>query len=52
VLKDTKKGEHVPDSVSISITMQYRAIFVVVDGINVWYWIGSHSEYNRFTGKS
>ena len=50
-LKETKKGSHVPNSHSVSITMQYRAIyFVDKDGINVWYWIGTHADYDRFTG--
>jgi hypothetical protein len=49
-LKDTKKGRHVPGSFSVSITMQYRAIYVASGGINVWYWIGTHAEYDAFTG--
>ena len=49
-LADSKKGHHVSGSYSVSITMQYRAIYVVVDGINVWYWIGTHADYDRFTG--
>lgn len=36
---------------SVSITMQYRAIYVVDGDTNVWYWIGSHSDYNNFIGK-
>ena len=51
-LYDTKKGSHSPNSVSISISAQYRAISVVVDDINVWYWRVTHAEYNRFTGHS
>jgi hypothetical protein len=50
-LADNKKAAHVPGSWSVSITMQYRAIYVVVDGINVWYWIGTHADYDTFTGK-
>jgi hypothetical protein len=50
-LQDRKKGSHLPGSFSVSITMQYRAIYVEADdGQNVWYWIGTHSEYDRFTG--
>lgn len=29
--------------------MQYRAIFVDIAGINVWYWTGTHAEYKNFT---
>lgn len=50
-LADTKKGHHVPGSCSVTVTMQYRAIYVVRDGINVWYWIGPHAEYDAFTGR-
>lgn len=52
-LLDRKAGKHVPGSYSVSVTMQYRAIYVVdpSDGTNVWYWIGTHADYDRFTGK-
>jgi hypothetical protein len=30
--------------------MQYRAIYAVADGKNVWYWVGTHAEYDIFTG--
>src|SRR5688500_8361951 len=50
-LVDNKRGSHEPNSFSVSVTMQYRAIyFVADDGINVWYWIGSHADYKHFTG--
>lgn len=49
-LIDKKSGKHAPDSISVSITMQYRAIYVSADGMNVWYWIGTHAQYNSFTG--
>ena len=37
-------------SISITPTMQYRAIYHDIDGINHWYWIGTHAEYKKFTG--
>ena len=49
-LDDKKSGSHAPDSYSVSITMQYRAIYVQERGVNIWYWIGTHAEYDRFTG--
>jgi hypothetical protein len=49
-LNDNRKGRHRYGSVSVSITMQYRAIYVEVDGVNVWYWIGTHAQYKVFTG--
>lgn len=51
-LLDNKQGSHAPDSFSVSITMQYRAIYFVDEptGQNVWYWIGTHADYDQFTG--
>ena len=51
-LKDNKKGSHYPYSFSVSINMQYRAIYFVGNSTNVWYWVGTHAAYNQFTGKS
>jgi hypothetical protein len=31
--------------------MQYRAIYVLGDdGVNVWYWIGTHADFDVFAG--
>ena len=49
-LADRKTGHHQAKSFSVSITMQYRAVYVADSGVNVWYWIGTHAEYDRFTG--
>ena len=50
-LNETHRGHHQPGSFSVSINKQYRAIyFVGENGVNVWYWIGTHSDYNHFTG--
>jgi hypothetical protein len=50
-LKDTKKGQHCAGSFSVSPTMQYRAIYVSNgQGVNIWYWLGTHAEYKIFTG--
>lgn len=50
-LSDTHTGKHRAGSRSVSITMQYRAIYVVDGDTNVWYWIGSHNDYENFTGR-
>jgi hypothetical protein len=50
-LVDTKKGRHRKASRSIAVTRRYRAIYVVDGPTNVWYWIGSHEDYNNFVGK-
>jgi hypothetical protein len=49
-LHDSKKSRHRTGSRAVSITRAYRAIYVVEDDTNVWYWIGSHEDYNRFVG--
>jgi hypothetical protein len=49
-LKEIKKGHHRVGSISITPTMQYRALYFEVDGVNEWYWIGTHADYKRFTG--
>ncbi|MCE9567045.1 MAG: hypothetical protein K8U57_34010 [Planctomycetes bacterium] len=51
-LKDMKRGHHESGSISVSVNMQYRAIYVVNGNINLWYWIGTHAQYNHFTGKN
>lgn len=40
-----------PGSYSVSINMNYRAVYVVDGDCNVWYWCGTHGDYNRFTGQ-
>ena len=51
-LEDRRGASHVPETISISITMQYRALYVHDNGVNVWYWIGSHAAYKTFTASS
>ena len=50
-LADTRRGRHRRGSRAVSITRRYRAIYVEDGSTNVWYWIGSHEDYNNFTGK-
>ena len=49
-LHDTKKGRHRNGSNAVAITRRYRAIYVTEGPTNVWYWIGSHEDYNNFVG--
>lgn len=49
-LKPNHRGKHIQPSWSVSITRQYRAVFFKDGDTNVWYWIGSHSEYNSLVG--
>jgi len=49
-LEDNRQGSHQPHSFSVSVTRIYRAIYVVDGPTNVWYWIGTHADYDHFTG--
>jgi hypothetical protein len=50
-LTPCKLGKHIEPSWSVSLNMQYRAIYTVVNGANAWYWIGSHAAYDVFIGR-
>ncbi len=50
-LKDNSRSDHKDGSFAVSVTYRYRAIYFVDEGQNVWYWIGSHEDYNNFVGK-
>lgn len=52
-LRDHGRGRHREGSLSVSITARYRAIYFhnPETNNNVWYWIGSHSDYNNFVGE-
>src|SRR5262249_54337027 len=47
----TKRGRHMEGSRAVSVTQKYRAIYVTQQGINVWYWIGTHNDYESFIGR-
>ena len=49
-LQDRGRGRHRNDTFSVSVTRSYRALFVVDGDVNVWYWIGTHGDYDAFTG--
>ncbi|MDZ4784020.1 MAG: hypothetical protein SGJ19_27545 [Planctomycetia bacterium] len=49
-LKDNDRGRHRAGSFSVSVTRSYRAIYYIVEEQNVWYWIGTHADYDKFTG--
>ncbi len=51
LLADTHRGRHRSGSWSVSINLRYRALYVVDDDTNVWYWIGSHADYDSLTGR-
>jgi hypothetical protein len=43
----SKKSEGEDDLYSARIGLEYRALAVIKKDRIVWYWIGSHSEYDR-----
>ena len=49
-LKDNSRGSHHTASWSVSITRKYRAVYFVDGEVNVWYWVGTHADYDRLTG--
>jgi hypothetical protein len=50
-LKPTKKGQHWSGSISVTIAKNYRAIYAARNGVNIWYWIGTHGDYDTFAGR-
>jgi mRNA-degrading endonuclease RelE of RelBE toxin-antitoxin system len=50
-LDDIARGRHRSGSWSVRITQKYRAIYAVDGNTNVWYWVGSHNDYENFTGR-
>jgi len=50
-LTTTGAGRHIVGSRSVSITMSYRAIYFIDGETNVWYWIGTHADYDSFVGR-
>jgi hypothetical protein len=50
-LENRKKSPHKDDSFSVTVCLTYRAIYVVDGDTNVWYWIGTHNDYNSFIGE-
>jgi hypothetical protein len=50
-LDDCHRGRHQTGSRAVWVSYRYRAIYVVDGDTNVWYWIGTHEDYNIFTGR-
>ncbi len=42
-----KKVQDDPPIVSVRISRSYRALGVRRGGLTVWFWIGSHADYER-----
>lgn len=53
-LEDNRRGRHRKGSRAVSVSLRYRAIYFLDETTTpttaVWYWIGSHEDYNAFTG--
>ena len=41
----------VPPTYSVRVGINYRAVGVLDQGTIVWYWIGSHAEYDKLLKK-
>ena len=50
-LADDGRGRHRRPSWSVRINKKYRAIFTIDGERNVWYWIGSHNDYDSLVGR-
>jgi hypothetical protein len=42
-----KKLQGLDATYSVRITSGYRALGVLEDDVIVWFWIGSHADYDR-----
>ena len=51
-LKDNDKGSHRDGTISVSVNMQYRSLYLEDANENVWYWIGTKADHDVFTGLS
>ncbi|QDU60927.1 hypothetical protein Pan216_17800 [Planctomycetes bacterium Pan216] len=57
-LKNKSSSQHRNNSVAVTLTGSYRAIYVDFPNghrsgkrdLRLWYWIGTHEAYNTFTG--
>jgi len=49
---DNQQGRHRKGTRAVSVTFRYRALYIVDGDTNVWYWIGTHEDYNDFIGGS
>ena len=49
-IDDSAKGRHRAGTRSVWVTYRYRALYMEDGDANVWYWIGSHEDYNDFIG--
>ena len=46
-----KKVHQTEPIYSVRVSRGYRAVGVLKDDVIVWFWIGSHSDYDRFLSR-
>ena len=46
-----KKVQRNPDVYSVRITQDYRALGVKENNKIIWFWIGSHTDYQHFLNR-
>jgi hypothetical protein len=49
-IHDSGSGRHRAGSFRVKVTARYRAVFVPDGGKDVWYFVGSHADYNALIG--
>lgn len=50
ILKKTARGQHRTGTRAVCVNRNHRALFYIDGQVNVWYWIGTHADYDLFTG--
>lgn len=50
-LTANSRGQHPPGSIAVRVAAQYRAIYFEDGDTNVWCWIGTHNDYETYTGR-
>ncbi len=51
-IADSRQSRHLDGTRSVWVNYRYRALYVERGDVNLWYWIGSHEDYNDFTGST
>jgi hypothetical protein len=46
-----KQVHNPPPTYSVRIGLNYRAVGVLRDDIIVWFWVGTHAEYDKLLAK-
>ena len=50
ILKKTARGHHRVGTRAVCVNRNHLALFYIDAQTNVWYWIGTHADYDDYTG--